>query len=87
MVSGKRLDCVRSAQGNFSPLSVQKFVVGIVEQKRCDLHLESTARKQLPFHPRPPLPVPFLIAMIAHAINERIARKMEYMPEEIRVLK
>ena len=34
-----------------------------------------------------PLPFQFLIAMIAHAINERMARKMEYLQEEIQVLK
>ncbi len=34
-----------------------------------------------------PLQLQFLIAMIAYAINERMARKMEYMQEEIRILK
>jgi hypothetical protein len=34
-----------------------------------------------------PLQLQFLVAMIAYAINERMARKMEYMQEEIRVLK
>ena len=33
-----------------------------------------------------PLPLQFFIAMIAHAVNERMARKMEYMQEEIQVL-
>ena len=33
-----------------------------------------------------PLPLQFFIAMIAQAINERMARKMEYMQEEIQVL-
>jgi len=34
-----------------------------------------------------PLPLQFFIAMLAHAINERMARKMEYMQGEIRTLK
>jgi hypothetical protein len=34
-----------------------------------------------------PLQLQFLVAMIAYAINERMARKMEYMVEENRVLK
>ena len=33
-----------------------------------------------------PLPFQFLIAMIAHAINERMARKIEYLQAEIQVL-
>jgi len=32
------------------------------------------------------LPLQFFIAMFAHAINDRMARKMEYMQEEIRTL-
>jgi hypothetical protein len=34
-----------------------------------------------------PLPLQFLIAMVAHAINERMARKVDYLQEEVRVLK
>jgi hypothetical protein len=34
-----------------------------------------------------PLPIPFLIATIAHPINERIARQLEYAQEEVRTLK
>ena len=34
-----------------------------------------------------PLPLQFFIAMLAHAINERMACKMEYMQGEIRTLK
>ncbi len=34
-----------------------------------------------------PMTLQFLIAMIAYAINERMARKMEYMQEEVRILK
>ncbi len=34
-----------------------------------------------------PLTVRFLIAMMAHAINERMARQLDYLLEEVRVLK
>ena len=34
-----------------------------------------------------PLPLQFFIAMVAHAVNERMARKMEYMQQDIRILK
>ncbi|MGZ3357581.1 MAG: integrase core domain-containing protein [Isosphaeraceae bacterium] len=34
-----------------------------------------------------PLPLQFLVAMLAHAINERMARRVEYLQEEVRVLK
>ncbi|MBN2194682.1 MAG: helix-turn-helix domain-containing protein, partial [Polyangiaceae bacterium] len=34
-----------------------------------------------------PLPLQFLIAMVAHAINERMARRIEYLLEENRVLR
>jgi len=34
-----------------------------------------------------PLPLQFLIAMVAHAINERLARRIDYLQEEVRVLK
>ena len=34
-----------------------------------------------------PLPLRFFIAMIAYALNERMARKQEYLLEEVRVLK
>jgi hypothetical protein len=34
-----------------------------------------------------PLPIQFIIAMIAHAINERMARRIEYLLEEVRVLR
>jgi hypothetical protein len=34
-----------------------------------------------------PLPLQFIIAMIAYAINERMARKVEYLQEEVPVLK
>jgi putative transposase len=37
--------------------------------------------------PMLPLPLQFLIAMLAHAINERMARRVEYLQEEVRVLK
>lgn len=33
-----------------------------------------------------PLPLQFLIAMIAHAINAHMARSVEYLLEEVRVL-
>jgi hypothetical protein len=29
----------------------------------------------------------FIIAMVAHAINERMARRVDYLQEEVRVLK
>ena len=39
----------------------------------------------------PPMPLPvtfqFFIAMVAHAINERMTRKLKYVQEEIRVLR
>jgi putative transposase len=34
-----------------------------------------------------PMTVQFLIAMVAHAINERMARRVDYLVEEVRVLK
>ena len=34
-----------------------------------------------------PLPLQFVIAMMAHAINERMALKLEYLQEEARVLR
>ncbi|MEO8901656.1 MAG: integrase core domain-containing protein, partial [Polyangiaceae bacterium] len=33
------------------------------------------------------MPVQFMIAMVAYAINERMARRVEYLQEEVRVLK
>ena len=33
------------------------------------------------------LPLQFIIAMVAYAINERMARRIEYLLEEIRVLR
>jgi hypothetical protein len=33
-----------------------------------------------------PLTIQFVIAMVAHAINERMARKLDYVQEEVRVL-
>ena len=37
--------------------------------------------------PMLPVPLQFLLAMLAHAINERMARRVEYLQEEVRVLK
>jgi hypothetical protein len=39
--------------------------------------------------PAPMLPAPlqFIIAMIAYALNDRIARRVDYLQEEVRVLK
>ena len=34
-----------------------------------------------------PLPLQFIIAMVAYAINERMARRIEYLLEEVRVLR
>jgi putative transposase len=34
-----------------------------------------------------PLPVQFLVAMVAYAINERVARRIDYLLEEVRVLR
>jgi hypothetical protein len=34
-----------------------------------------------------PLPLQFLIAMVAYAINERMARRLDYLLEEVRVLR
>jgi len=34
-----------------------------------------------------PAPFQFLIAMVAYAINERMARRVDYLREEVRVLK
>ncbi len=33
------------------------------------------------------MPVQFIIDMIAYAINERLARRLEFVLEEVRVLK
>ncbi len=33
------------------------------------------------------LPLQFIIAMVAYAINERMARRLEYLLEEVRVLR
>jgi len=33
-----------------------------------------------------PVTLQFLIAMIAYAINERMARRLDYVQEEVRVL-
>ena len=32
-----------------------------------------------------PLPLQFIIVMMAHAIDERMARKLDYLLEEVRV--
>jgi hypothetical protein len=61
--------------------SVRKCIAMICGQNRRALHLESIVPTDLPCHPMLPLPLQFFIAMIAHAINERMARKMEYMQE------
>ena len=37
--------------------------------------------------PMLPMTVQFLVAMVAHAINERMARRVDYLLEEVRVLK
>ena len=34
-----------------------------------------------------PLPLQVIIAMMAHAINERMARQLDYLLEEVRVLR
>ena len=34
-----------------------------------------------------PAPLQFIVAMFAYALNARMARKMEYLQEEVRVLK
>ena len=34
-----------------------------------------------------PMPLQFIIAMVAHAINERMARQLDYLLEEVRVLR
>jgi hypothetical protein len=34
-----------------------------------------------------PVTLQFIIAMIAYAINERMARRVDYLREEVRVLK
>jgi hypothetical protein len=34
-----------------------------------------------------PVPIQFIIAMVAYAINERMARRLEYVQEEVRVLR
>jgi len=34
-----------------------------------------------------PLPLQFVIAMVAHAINQRMALRLEYLQEEVRVLR
>jgi hypothetical protein len=34
-----------------------------------------------------PVTLQFIVAMIAYAINERMARRVDYLREEVRVLK
>jgi hypothetical protein len=34
-----------------------------------------------------PAPLRFIVAMIAYAINQRMARQLDYLQEEVRVLK
>jgi hypothetical protein len=34
-----------------------------------------------------PAPLQFIIAMVAYAINQRMARQLDYLREEVRVLK
>jgi hypothetical protein len=34
-----------------------------------------------------PVPIQFIIAMVAYAINERMAHRLEYVQEEVRVLR
>jgi hypothetical protein len=34
-----------------------------------------------------PAPLQFIVAMIAYAINQRMARQLDYLQEEVRVLK
>src|SRR5512147_983440 len=34
-----------------------------------------------------PLPLQFIVAMVAYAINERMARRIDYLLEEVRVLR
>ena len=34
-----------------------------------------------------PVTVQFIVAMLAYALNERMARRLEYLQEEVRVLK
>jgi hypothetical protein len=34
-----------------------------------------------------PLPLQFIVAMVVYAINERMARRIEYLLEEVRVLR
>jgi hypothetical protein len=34
-----------------------------------------------------PVTIQFMLALIAYAINERMARRLEYLQEEVRVLK
>ena len=41
----------------------------------------------LPARSMLPLPLQFIIAMVAHAINERMARRIDYLLEEVRVLR
>src|ERR1700683_3272828 len=37
--------------------------------------------------PMLPAPLQFIIAMVAYAINQRMARQLDYLREEVRVLK
>ena len=37
--------------------------------------------------PMLPAPLQFILAMIAYAINQRMARQLDYLQEEVRVLK
>ncbi|MEO7034666.1 MAG: hypothetical protein ABI548_12225 [Polyangiaceae bacterium] len=52
-------------------------------KRSAALHQHSNLARRLML----PVPAQFIIAMGAYAINERMARRVEYLQEEVRVLK
>ncbi len=75
---GRELDPVVSA--NSSAAILPQFLA---------LAQTGSRRRRAAWFRRPMLPLTFqfLIAMIAHAINERLARRIDYLQEEVRVVK
>ena len=72
------------------------MVSGKLTQRRSEFHttpgepgrLEETAEHgQSGLAPMLPAPLQFIVAMIAYAINQRMARQLDYLQEEVRVLK
>jgi hypothetical protein len=90
---GATPDCRRSAASSsprFAPKSLcpqtrrAGFSHGLAALRRLE---DATGPAQCRRVPMLPVTVGFLIALVAHAINERMARRVDYLLEEVRVLK